>query len=259
MVNLNRRQTLALGGATFFPNFCSAAPGVGADERQADDRLQRQPAFVRSDRRTLGGQSDHPGDLSRDLRSVRRPEAGPLVHAGPPDQMGLERRQDKGLDGRARRRRLARRFAASRRTTSSGRSSAPAIRRPAIRFSSSGAVSAISDRRQSHHRRRQAVRPHGLQVDGVPDRLHPAEGLLREGRRGRVREEADRRRPLHGRRVSGQCVPAPEAQRQVLGPEGRLRDGHLQVRARRHQPRRGDRKRLRRRDARDSRTRNSTG
>ena len=48
----------------------------------------------------------------------------------------------------------------------------------------------------------QQLRADLLQVDGVPDRLCPAQGLLREGRRGRLREEADRLRPLHGRRIS---------------------------------------------------------
>ena len=57
--------------------------------------------------------------------------------------------------------------------------------------------------------------------------------------------------PLHGRRVSGQRVPAPEAKREVLGTEGRIRHGHIQVRARWHEPCRRDRKRFVRRDARD--------
>ena len=40
----------------------------------------------------------------------------------------------------------------------------------------------LQDRRQQHHRRRDAIRPGAVQVDGVPHRLHAAEGLLREGR-----------------------------------------------------------------------------
>ncbi len=171
---------------------------------------------------------------------------------GAADQMGLERRQDQGLHGCARRRRLARRLAVHARGR---RLVARARRRPQERQSRRfrlGLARQLQDRGQPHHRRRQELRSDALQVDGVPDRLCHAEGLLHEGRRRRLREEADRHRPLHGRRISGQRLPAAEAQRQILGSEARLRDGHLQVRARRDEPRGRDRKRLVRRHARNS-------
>ena len=50
----------------------------------------------------------------------------------------------------------------------------------------------LQDRRQPDHRGRDPLRADLLHVDGVPHRLCPAQGLLREGRRGRLREEADR-------------------------------------------------------------------
>ena len=50
----------------------------------------------------------------------------------------------------------------------------------------------------------------------------------------------------------GQRVPAAEGNDEILGRQAGVRDGGVQVRARRHQPRRRDRKRLVRRDARNS-------
>ena len=57
-----------------------------------------------------------------------------------------------------------------------------------------------------------------VQMDGVPDRLCAAEGLLRESRRGRLREGADRLRPVQGRRVRAQRVPAAQGASRLLGP-----------------------------------------
>ena len=144
MVNLNRRQTLALGGATFLSELLLGGAMASA---QASDKLTiaynvNLPSFDP----TVGPSAVNPtiqAIYRVDLRSVCRAEPGSLVRAWPPDQMGLERRQDQGVDGCARRGRLARRFAAYAEPMSYGRWSAPAIRRPATRFSSSGAVSAI--------------------------------------------------------------------------------------------------------------------
>ena len=86
--------------------------------------------------------------------------------------------------------------------------------------------------------------PDHFQVDGLPDRLRAAEGLFRESRAGGLRKEAGRHRPLHGRCLRGQCLSAAQGQPQILGRQAGVRDGGLQVRARRHQPRRRDRKRL---------------
>ncbi len=51
-------------------------------------------------------------------------------------------------------------------------------------------------RGQQDHRRRQAVRRRSLQVDGLPHRLRDPAAALREGRRGRLREAADRLGPV---------------------------------------------------------------
>src|SRR5580658_5907793 len=51
-----------------------------------------------------------------------------------------------------------------------------------------------------------------FKVDGVPDRLRPAESVLREGGSARLREEADRHRPVHGRRLRGQRLSAAQGQ-----------------------------------------------
>ena len=141
MFNVNRRQALALGGAASCRIFYSAAQRFA---RRRSDTLtiayNVNLPVVRSDGRAVGGQPDHPGDLSLHLRSVYRPEARSVVRARPADQMGLERRQDQGLDGRARGRRLARRLAADAR----GRRLVARARRrsedAAIRSSSSGAT-----------------------------------------------------------------------------------------------------------------------
>ncbi len=191
--------------------------GGRAERRQAHDRFQRQPSLVRSDGRALGGQSDDPGDLPRHLRSACRAEARPVLHARSSDRLGMERRQVEGLDGCARGRRLARRVAlhAGRRCLV-----ARARRRPEDRQSDPvrlGHDRQFQDRRPSGHGGRQAVRPGAVQMDGVSHRLHPAEGALHQGRRRGLRKEAGRRWPVHGRRVSGQFVPAAQAQRQILG------------------------------------------
>ena len=79
----------------------------------------------------------------------------------------------------------------------------------------------LQDRRQPDHGGRHPLRADLLHVDGLPDRLCPAQGLLREGRRGRLREEADRLRPLYGRRISGQRLPAAEGQSRIIGATSR--------------------------------------
>ena len=79
--------------------------------------------------------------------------------------------------------------------------------------------------------------PVAVQMDVVPDRLHPAEGLLREGRRRRLREGADRHRPLHGRQVRAERLRAPQGQPELLGRQAGLRERHDQVRHRRGEPR----------------------
>ena len=98
----------------------------------------------------------------------------------------------------------------------------------------------LQDRRQYHHRRRAGIRADPVQVDGVPHRLRAAEGLLREGRRGRFREGADRLRPVQGRCLRAQCVPAAQGASGLLGPQARLRDRGVQIRHRSDQPRRRD-------------------
>ena len=98
----------------------------------------------------------------------------------------------------------------------------------------------LQDRWQHHHRRREGVRADIFQVDGVPHRLCAAESLLREGRRGRLREGADRIGPLQGRCVRAQRVPAVEGASRLLGSQARLRDRGVQVHHRFHQPRRRD-------------------
>ncbi len=65
----------------------------------------------------------------------------------------------------------------------------------------------------------------------------------------RVREEADRHRPLHGRRLRGQRLSAAQGQSEILGRQAGFRDRGLQVRPRCDEPRRRDRERLLRRDA----------
>ena len=99
----------------------------------------------------------------------------------------------------------------------------------------------LQGRRQQDHRRCRPVRADAVQVDVVPHRLHPAEGLLREGRRRRLREGADRHRPLHGREVRAERLRAPQGQPELLGRQAGLRERDDQVRPRRGEPRRRDR------------------
>ena len=74
--------------------------------------------------------------------------------------------------------------------------------------------------------------------------LCAAQGLLHQGRRGGLREEAGRHRALHGRRVSGQRLPAAQGQSEILGRQAGLQHRGVQIHHRRHQPRRRDRERL---------------
>jgi hypothetical protein len=92
-------------------------------------------------------------------------------------------------------------------------------------------------RGQPGDRRCRAVRPHDLQVDVLPHRLCPAEGLLREGRRRRVRGKAHRHRPLHGRELRAQRLRAAEGQPRLLGRGARIRERDHPLRDRRRLPR----------------------
>jgi peptide/nickel transport system substrate-binding protein len=78
-------------------------------------------------------------------------------------------------------------------------------------------VGNFADRRQRDHRRRAGIRADAVQVDGLPDRLRAAQEILRGGRRRRVRGRAHRHRPLHGRPVRAQRLPAAEGQPDYWG------------------------------------------
>ena len=109
----------------------------------------------------------------------------------------------------------------------------------------------LQDRRQQDHRRRPPVRADLLQVDGASS---PATSCRRSTTRAsgpRASREAGRLRPLHGRRVPAERLPAPQGQPELLGRQAGLRHRGLQVRPRSHEPRRRDRVRLLRRHARD--------
>ena len=63
----------------------------------------------------------------------------------------------------------------------------------------------------------EVVRADDLQMDGLPHRLCAAEGLLREGRAGGLREGADRIGPLQGRAVRAERLPQARRARGLLG------------------------------------------
>ena len=199
MFNVTRRQAFAASGGLLGNVACASALCQCGRRQHAQHRLQRQPAVLRPGRRAVVGQSDHPGDLPLGLRSIYRPEAQSRVRARPAHRLGLERRQDQGLDGRAGERRLARRqpvHARRRRVVDPARGQAGRRQSGVVHL---GRHRQLQDRRQAHHRRREAIRSGPLQVDGVPHRLRAAQGLLRKGRPAGLREEADRHRPVHGR------------------------------------------------------------
>ncbi len=241
---LSRRSVLQLAGAAALPlssGMLWLGPAQAAARGNADHRLQCQSAVVRSDRRVVGGQSDHPVDLSGDLRSLYRSGARSVVQARPADQMGLERRPHQDHDGAAQGRDLARRLAGDarrRRLVAAARRRSEGRQPDPVRLVQGRQ---LQDRRQHHHRRRAGIRADLVQVDGLPHRLCPAEGLLREGRRGRFREGADRLRPVQGRRLRAQRLPAAQGASRLLGSQARLRHGGVQIRHRSHQPRRRDR------------------
>ena len=196
---------------------------------------------VRSDGRPFGGQPDHPGHLSVDLRPVHRAGPGPEARPRSPDRMGLERRPLEDRDEGARGRHLARRLAGDagrRRLVARARRRREDRQPDPVRL---GQDRQLLHRRQHGDGRRQVVRADDLQMDGLPHRLRAAEGLLREGRAGGLREGADRIRPLQGRAVRAERLPQARRARGLLGRAGGLQDRHHQVRARRDEPRRRDR------------------
>ena len=79
----------------------------------------------------------------------------------------------------------------------------------------------LPDRRQQDHRRRAPLRADLLHVDGLPHRLRAAEEVLRERRRRGLRGQAGRLRPLHGRRVPAERLPAAQGQPRTTGAASR--------------------------------------
>ena len=111
MVEVTRRQTLALGAGAFLTDLLAAERRSARPAGHAHHRLQRQPAVVRSD--------DGPSAVNPTIQAIYRSIFDQYIgqkpdlafEARPADRMGLERRQDEALDGRARGRQLARRLA----------------------------------------------------------------------------------------------------------------------------------------------------
>ena len=250
--DLNRRQALALGGTSFFPVFCLAA---GASAEAADKLTIAFNVNLPSFDPTVGplvGQSDDPGDLPLDLRSVYRAERRPLARARPADEMGLERRQDQRPGWTCARASSGTTARRSRPKTSSGRSSARATRRAAIRSRSSGARSAISRSKAS------ASPPTCKNFDPTIFKWMAflTGYVLPKAYYTKVGAEGFEKKPIGTGpymvdEYQGNAFLRLKRNDKYWGPKPRLRDRHLQVRARRHQPRRRDRERLVRRDARN--------
>ena len=252
MFDVTRRQALALGGAGISFAASVQRRGCRRDRRQADDRFQRQPSLVRSDGRALGGQSDDPGDLPRDLRSALSGRSPTFLRARPSDHLGLERRQDRRPGWMCARASSGTTGRPSRRKTSSGRSSAQATRRPAIRSSSSGARSAIS--------RSTAIASPPTSSSSTRRcsngwRSSPAISCRRRYYT-KVGAEGFEKKPIGAGpymvdEYQGNAFLRLKRNDKYWGAEAGVRDRHLQVRARRHEPRRRDRERFGRRDARN--------
>ena len=253
MVNVNRRQALALRRRASCRACCSAARRFARRQGHADDRLQRQPALLRSDRRAFVGQSDHPGDLPLDLRSIYRAEARPVLRARPADRLGLERRQDQGLDGRARGRRTGTTARRSRRRTSSGRSSAPAIQDGGnpVAFVWAGIGNFKIDGKRITADVKQFDPTIFKWMAFLTGYVLPKAYYEKVGAEGFEKKPIGTG-PYMVDEYQGNAFLRLKAQRQILGPQAGVRDRGLQVRAGRDEPRGRNRERLVRRHARNS-------
>ena len=173
MYKPTRRETLALGAGALIANLIGprgAAQAAAKGETLTIAYNVNLPSFDP----TVGPSAVNP-TIQAIYRSIfdqyHRPEAESRLRAGPAHRLGLERRQDQDLDGRARRRDVARRLAvhAGRRGVVAGARRQPEDRQPGrLHLVDAGQ---LQDRRQARHRRRQAVHADHLQVDGVPHRL----------------------------------------------------------------------------------------
>ena len=227
MLTLSRRQTLALGaGGVLSAILAGRRPAVAAGETLTI-AYQRQPAVLRPDGRSLGGQPDHPGDLPVGLRPLYRPERRTSPSSpGLLTKWGWNDDQIEDRDGGARGRHLARRLAGharGRRLVAGARRRAEDRQPDPVRLVARSATTRSTATSITGDVLR--FEPTLVQVDGLPHRLRAAQDLLREGRRGGLREEADRLRALHGRRVRAQRLPPAQGQPELLGRQAGLRDG----------------------------------
>ena len=248
MFDVTRRQALALGG-TGILSAASVQRRGGRAERQgqAHDRLSTStfpPSIrrsgprrsIRRSRRSTASIFDQPVGQKPDLSFT----------PGLPDRLGMERRQDEGLDGCARGRRLARRVAlhAGRRCVAEGWSLERAgdlkTGNP-IQFvwGTTGNFKIDGHRITADVK---SVRPGPFQMDGVSHRLRPAQGAITR----RSAPKASKRSRSALARTWSTSIRAMRScgsrQPEYWGGKPALRDGDFQVRARPHDPRRRDRK-----------------
>ena len=198
MFNLTRRQALATSGGILGNVACTTA----LRERGRRHTLTiaynvNLPSF--DPYRAVGGQPDDPGDLPVGLRSVHRPEAEPRFEPGLLTAWGWNDDKTKiWMDVRTASSGMTARR--SRPKTSSGRSSAQASRRAAIRSSSCGWASAISRSTAiaSPRTSSSSIRPSSNGWRSSPVTSCRKAYYEKVGA-GRLREEADRHRAVHGR------------------------------------------------------------
>ena len=189
---------------------------------------------VRSDRRRLGGQSDHPVALPGGLRSLYRRRSrtssfkpGLLTKWGwNADRTKVEMEVREGAtwhNGDP--------VTAEDVVWSLERAGRPEDRQSdPVRLVEDRQ---LQDRRQQDHRRRAIqFEPTLFKWMAFLTGYVLPKKILRERRRRGLREEAGRLRPVHGRRVPAERVPAPQGQPELLGRQAGLRHGGLQVRPR---------------------------